>query len=79
MKHRLKKRYGRAGTKGITWNIYIARRVPGTTEYKSDVHEMFLAGSTHSDGRWAIMEAAKKFKVPQDKVLALPKPGQRGY
>jgi hypothetical protein len=76
----LRRRYGHSGkVKGIHWKIYIARRIPGTTDYESDVHDMFIPNSTHADGPLATYEASKKFKVSQDKILALPAPGQKRY
>jgi hypothetical protein len=78
-KSALLRRYGRSAVKGIHWKIYIARRIPGTTEYESDVHDMFIPKSTHADGALATYEASKKFRVSQDKILALPAPGQKRY
>lgn len=57
----------------MKWNIYIAHKIRHG-EYGSTKHVIEVPNTHRSDGAAVTVYAARHFRVPQDKVLALPQP-----
>ena len=54
----------------MKWNAYIYNPKTQTTSK----HTFELPNSSKGDNRWATMEAAKKFRANEDRILCIPTP-----